>query len=38
LALPQGEVFIWQKDYQYVQITMKAIVDGSRYGMDNRAK
>jgi len=29
-ALPQGQVSISQKDYQYVQIMMKTIIDGSR--------
>jgi len=29
-ALPQGQVSICQKDYQYIQIMMKTIIDGSR--------
>ena len=28
-ALSQGQVSIWQKDYQYIQIIMKTIIDGS---------
>ena len=30
-ALPQGQVSICLKDYQYVQIIMKTIIDGSRF-------
>jgi len=30
LALSQGQVAIWEKDYQFVQIMMKTIIDGSR--------
>ena len=29
-ALSQGQVSIWQKDYQYIQIIMKTIIDDSR--------
>jgi len=28
-ALSQGQVSTWQKDYQYIQIIMKTIIDGS---------
>ena len=28
-ALSQGQVPIWQKDDQYIQIIMKTIIDGS---------
>jgi len=34
-ALSQGQVSIWQKDYQYIQIIMKTIIDGSWCWVDN---
>jgi len=37
-ALPQGQVSICQKDYQWVQIMMKTIIDGSRCWIDNTLK
>jgi len=35
-ASSQGQVSICQKDYQYVQIMIKTIIDGSRSWMDKR--
>ena len=29
-AMSQGEVSIWQRDYQYVHIMIETIIDGSR--------
>jgi hypothetical protein len=37
-ALPQGQDSTGQKDYQYIQIILKTIIDGSRCRMDNTLK
>jgi hypothetical protein len=37
-SLPLGQVSIGKEDYQYFQITMKTIINGSRCGMDNTSK
>jgi len=38
LAFPHGQVSICQKDYEYVQIMMKTIIDGCRCSMDDTSK
>jgi hypothetical protein len=38
LALSHGHITIGQKDYKYVQITMKTIIDGSRCWIDNTSQ